>query len=152
MYCSSCGVSVAQNLTYCNHCGAKINQDKSDNLKTTEMRAEWAIMTSMAMLFVFGLVAISILLGVMKAVLKFQDGPLLAFAFLSFLILIGLEGVYIARLFRFRRESEKPADTPRTEKHIAKELEAHSRIVAEPVGSVTDHTTRTLDPVYHERK
>src|SRR5689334_17585810 len=102
MYCSSCGVAVAQNLTYCNHCGAKTNQDTSDSIvRTTEMRAEWAIMSSMAALFVCGLVAISILLGVMKAVLKFQDGPLLAFAFLSFLILIGLEGVYIARLFRF---------------------------------------------------
>lgn len=152
MFCSSCGISVAQNLTYCNHCGAKITQDKSDNLKTTEMRAEWAMMSSMGALFVFGLVAISILLGVMKQVLKLEAGQLMGFAALSFLIMIALEGVYIARLFRFRRESEKPTDTPRSEKHITRELEAHSRIVAEPIGSVTDHTTRTLDPVYDERK
>ena len=151
MYCSSCGVAVAQNLTYCNHCGAKIYLDKGDKLdKATELRADWAFMSSMAALFVCGLVAISILLGVMKAVLKFQDGPIMAFGFLSFLILIALEAVYVIRLFRHRHDGDK-ADPP-SEKHITKELEAHTRIVAEPVGSVTDHTTRTLDPIYNERK
>jgi hypothetical protein len=153
MYCSSCGVAVAQNLTYCNHCGAKVNSDKADSLvKTTEMRAEWAIMSSMAALFVCGLVAIGILLGVMKDVVKFQDGPIIAFAFLSFLILIGLEAVYISRLFHRRRDAEKAADTPSLDRHSTKELEARSRIVSEPIGSVTDDTTRTLDPVYEERK
>jgi hypothetical protein len=149
MYCSSCGVAVAQNLTYCNHCGAKTNSDKADRLdKATELRAEWALMSSMAALFVCGLVAISILLGVMKAVLIFQQGPILVFAFLSFLILIGLECVYISRLFRRRRDGEKPSETSSSsDRHTTKELEARSRVVSEPVGSVTDHTTRTLDPV-----
>jgi hypothetical protein len=150
MYCSSCGVAVAQNLTYCNHCGAKLGGDTA-SVKTTELRAEWAMMSSMAALFVCGLVAISILLGVMKAVLKFQDGPIMAFGFLSFLILIGLEAVYVSRLVRVRRDVEKAADTPSLDRHTTKELEARSRI-SDPIGSVTDHTTRTLDPIYNERK
>ena len=153
MYCSSCGVAVAANLTYCNHCGAKINSDKADNSRrATELRAEWAIMSSMAALFVCGLVAMSILLGVMKAVLRFEEGPLLAFALLSFLILVGLEAVYISRLFRFRRGAESAPDKSVSPMHITKELEAQSRHLGEPITSVTDHTTRTLDPVYSERK
>ena|ERR1051325_4812908 len=153
MYCSSCGVAVAQNLTYCNHCGAKTNTDKADKLdKATELRAEWAIMSSMAALFVCGLVAIAILLGVMKSVLVFQEGPIMAFGFLSFLILIALEAVYVSRLFRFRRDPGNAAESPSLDRHTTKELEARSRIVSEPVGSVTDHTTRTLDPIYDERK
>ena len=153
MYCSSCGVAVAQNLTYCNHCGAKIGSDKADNLvKTTEVRAEFAVMASMTTLFIGGLVAISILLGVMKDVLKFPDGPILAFALLSFLILIGLESVFITRLFRRKRDAEKATNTFAPEGHVTRELEARSRIVAEPIGSVTDHTTRTLDPVHELRK
>ena len=150
MYCSSCGVAVTPNLTYCNHCGAKLSGDTAST-KTTELRAEWAMMSSMAALFVCGLVAISILLGVMKAVLKFQDGPIMAFGFLSFLILIGLEAVYVTRLFRVRHDVQKTADTPSLDRHTTKELEARSRL-SEPMGSVTDHTTRTLDPIYDERK
>src|SRR3982750_3835703 len=103
------------------------------------------MMSSMAALFVCGLVAISIVLGVMKAVLKFQDGPIMAFGFLSFLILIGLEAVYVSRLFRVRRDVEKKAaGNPSFERHTTKELEARSHI-SEPMGSVTDHTTRTLE-------
>ena len=150
MYCSSCGVAATPNLTYCNHCGAKLGGDTA-SAKTTELRAEWAMMSSMAALFVCGLVAISILLGVMKAVLKFQDGPIMAFGFLSFLILIGLEAVYVSRLFRVRRDVEKAANAPSLDRHTTKELEARSRI-SDPMGSVTDHTTRTLDPIYNERK
>jgi hypothetical protein len=150
MYCSSCGVAVTPNLTYCNHCGAKLGGDTATT-KTTELRAEWAMMSSMAALFVCGLVAISILLGVMKAVLKFQDGPIMAFGFLSFLILIGLEAVYVSRLVRVRRDVQKAADAPSLDRHTTKELEARSRI-PDPIGSVTDHTTRTLDPIYNERK
>jgi len=149
MYCSSCGVAVTPNLTYCNHCGAKLNSEKTDTLvKTTEIRYDSFIMSAMVGLFVMGLVAMSVLLGVMKAVLSFQDGPLLAFAFLSFLILIGLEGILISRLFRRRTDKSKSGEAT----VLTKELEANSRVVSEPVGSVTDHTTRTLDPIYNERR
>src|SRR6185436_13969067 len=139
MYCSSCGVAVTPNLTYCNHCGAKLNSEKTDTLvKTTEVRYDSFIMSAMVGLFVTGLIAMSILLGVMKEVLGFQFGPLLAFAFLTFLILIGLEGILISRLFRRRTDKSKSgAEAP---VNITKELEARSRIGSEPVGSVTDHT------------
>ena len=151
MYCSSCGVAVTPNLTYCNHCGAKLNSEKTDTLvKTTEIRYDSFIMSAMVGLFVTGLIAMSVLLGVMKEILGFQFGPLLAFAFLTFLILIGLEGILISRLFR--RRPDKPKAGAEATVNITKELEAQSRIVSEPVGSVTDHTTRTLDPIYNERR
>src|SRR6185436_12555093 len=97
-----------------------------------------------------GLIAMSVLLGVMKEILGFQFGPLLAFAFLTFLILIGLEGILISRLFRRRPDKPKPGAEATV--NITKELESHSRVVSEPVGSVTDHTTRTWDPSYNERR
>jgi hypothetical protein len=152
MYCSSCGVAVAQNLTYCNFCGAKLNDEKSDSLvKTTELRYESFVMAVMVGLFVFGVVAISILLGVVKSVLHFDFGPLMAFAFLSFLIMIVLEGVLVSRLFR-RKPNTADSSSKSPPIHITKELAAQSRLASEPVSSVTDHTTRTLDPIYSERK
>jgi len=151
MYCSSCGVAIASNLTYCNHCGAKQNNEKTDTLvKETELRYDAFIMSAMVGLFVLGLIATSVLLGVMKSVLQFPFGPLVAFALLSFLILVGIEGILISRLFRRRAEKSKTAAEDTF--HITKELEAQSRLVNEPVSSVTDHTTRTLDPIYSERK
>jgi hypothetical protein len=147
MYCSSCGVAVPQHLTYCNHCGAKLNSEKTESLvKTTELRQESMIMSGMIGLFVLGLVAISILLGVMKAVLQFDVGTLIGFAFLSFFTLIALEAILISRLFRRRSGREKSGDSSPS-MHTTKELEAQSRVIVEPVGSVTDHTTRTLDPL-----
>ena len=153
MYCSSCGVAVAPTLTYCNHCGAKLNIEKDQTLvKTNELRQESMIMSAMVGLFVLGLVAISILLGVMKEVLHFDFGPLLVFAFLNFLILISLEGILISRLFRNKAGRGKSDDSSFSAAHITRELEAQSRGSGEPVSSVTDHTTRTLDPVLSERK
>ena len=153
MYCSSCGVAVAPNLTYCNHCGAKISSDKTDtSAHTTEIRYDSFIMSVMVGLFIFGLVAISILLGVMKAILHLDVGQLIGFAFISFLILVTLEGILISRLFRRKRKSDEVSDPASFGTHITKELEGQSRSASEPVGSVTDHTTRTLDPVYSERK
>jgi len=153
MYCSSCGVAVAQNLTYCNHCGAKINSDKADSrASSTEVRSELATMWAMVGLFVFGLVAIALMLGMMKEVIRFNDGQVLTFAILGFLALMGLEGVFISRLFRRRRDPEATVDAAQFGKHITKELAADSRIISEPTGSVTDHTTRTLNPVYEQRK
>jgi putative copper export protein len=151
MYCSSCGVAIASKLTYCNHCGARQNNEKTDNLvKTTELRYDSFIMSAMVGLFVLGLIATSVLLGVMKAVLNFQFGPLLVFAFMSFLLLIGIEGILISRLFR--RRTDKLKNAAEGTIPITKELEAQSRIANEPVSSVTDHTTRTLDPIYNERR
>lgn len=148
MYCSSCGVAVTQNLTYCNNCGAKLNSGQADaNLKTTELRFDAMIMVVMVALFIFGLPAISVLIGVMKDILHFEYGPLVAFALLSFLILVVIEGILVLRLFRRKRNADETA-APAEFKNITKELEAQSRHAGEPVSSVVDHTTRTLDPVY----
>jgi len=153
MYCSSCGVAVTPNLIYCNHCGGKLNNEKTESLvRTTELRQESMIMAAMVFLFVLGLIAIGFLLGIMKGGLNFDFGPLIGFALLSFSILVALEGVLISRLFRRKRDSGKSAGKSSAEFHITKELEAQSRVVSEPVTSITDHTTRTLDPVYSERK
>src|SRR5947209_11954200 len=96
MYCPSCGVAVAQGLSYCNYCGAKLNGAKADSIiKTTELRAESLIISSMVGLFVLGLLAITVLMGVMKVVLDLNVGQILALTLLSFLIMLLIEVVLI---------------------------------------------------------
>ena len=154
MYCSSCGVVVAQGLSYCNYCGAKLSGATGDSLiRTTELRAESLIISAMVGLFVLGVLAITVLMGVMKAVLDLNAGQILGFATLSFLIMLLIEGVLIWRLSRRKRGAEERGGTALSKEQTTKELDAaRARMLPEARASVTEQTTRTLEPIYSERK
>jgi hypothetical protein len=152
MYCSSCGVAVAQGLSYCNYCGEKLSGAKSDSIiKSPEVRPE-TLVAAMVFAFVLGLGAITVLMGVMKAVLHLEVGLILAFTLLSFLIMLSLEGVFIRLLLRRKRGPEEAGDTVLLKGQATKELDAaQARVLPEPVPSVTEHTTRAFEPVYNDR-
>jgi hypothetical protein len=153
MYCSSCGVAVTTGLTYCNYCGKKLVGAKSDSIsKSPEVRPE-TLVAAMVCSFVFGLGAITLLLGMMKAVLRLENGLILAFALLSFLIMLSLEGVFIRLLLRRKRGAEEAGETVVLKGQATRgELDAaHARLLTESMPSVTEHTTRAFDPIYTER-
>jgi len=150
MYCSACGVAVTQGLTYCNYCGAKLNYGDSDD-KPPDIRPG-GLVSMMVITFVFGLFAITVFMGMMKAVLHFEYGPLVAFTMLSFLIMLMLEGIFILLLFRRKPGHDEPRVTRRNNRATTKELEAQSRLPLESVPSVTENTTRAFDPIYSKRK
>jgi hypothetical protein len=153
MYCSSCGVAVAQSLSYCNYCGEKLNGVKGEKvIKSPEPKPE-LLVSAMVVVFVFGLGAITILLGVLKTVLDLNVGLILAFALLSFLIMLSIEGVLVRLLLSRKRGSEETGNAVRLKQQTTRELDAaQARALPEPLPSVTEHTTRTFDPVYNERK
>ena len=150
MYCSSCGVAVTQGLSYCNYCGAKLGSAKGDSvIKSPKPET---LVASMVFVFVFGLGAITVLIGVMKAVLHLDVGLILAFTLLSFLIMVSLEGVFIRLLFRRHRGAEEAGDTVLLKEQVTKGLDAAAaRGLPESRPSVTEHTTRAFDPIYTER-
>ena len=152
MYCSSCGVAVTPGLSYCNHCGTRLSVSKADSItKSPEVRPE-TVVGAMVFAFVFGLGAITLLIGMMKAVLHFDYGPILGFALLSFLILISLEGVFIRLLFR-KRPAEETRNTAQLEAQPTRELDAgQAQVLQGHMPSVTEHTTRAFDPVRPARK
>jgi len=149
MYCSSCGVAVAQGLSYCNYCGERLGGAKGESSDVKP----GMLVAAMVFVFVFGLVAITMLLGVMKTVLALNAGQILAFALLSFLIMLLIEGVCIGLLLRRKRGTEHAGNTAPLKGQATKELDAaQARVLSEPVPSVTEHTTRTFEPVYKERR
>src|SRR5713226_10090961 len=152
MYCSSCGVAVTAALTYCNYCGEKLSGAKRDStIKSPEVRPE-SLVGAMVFTFVFGLGAITVLMGVMKAVLHLDVGQILAFTMLSFLIMLSLECVFIRLLFRRKRGTEEAGDAVLLKGQATKALDAaQSRVLPEGVPSVTEHTTRAFESVYNER-
>jgi ABC-type nickel/cobalt efflux system permease component RcnA len=152
MYCSTCGVVVAQGLSYCNYCGAKLSGVKGDSIiKSSEVKPE-SLVWGMVAVLVFGFVAIVFLMMAMKMV-GLNVAQILAFTILSFLIMLLLEGVFIWQLLRSKRGSEKLSDTVLLKEQSTNELDAaHARVLAEPMSSVTEHTTRSFEPIYSERK
>jgi hypothetical protein len=151
MYCSSCGVVVAQGLSYCNYCGAKSSGAKSDNvIKSAEVKPGMLV-PAMVFLFVFGLIAIILLMFGMK-MLNLNTGQILAFMIFSFLIMLSIEGVFIRLLLRRQRGAEEAGETVPLKGQATKELDAaQARVLPEHMPSVTEHTTRALEPSYNER-
>jgi hypothetical protein len=151
MYCSTCGVAVAQGLSYCNYCGAKISGAGDSGLEPPQVRPE-LLVSAMAGLFILGLAAITVLMGVMKTALELPADRILAFSLVPFLILLALEGVFLRLLFRRKRRTEEVRDE-RLKGPATRELDAaHARGLPEPVPSVTEHTTRAFAPIHTERK
>jgi uncharacterized membrane protein len=106
----------------------------------------------MVAVLVFGFVAIVFLMMAMKMV-GLNVGQILAFTILSFLIMLLVEGVFIWQLLRSKRGGERSGDTVLFKEQSTNELEAaHARVLAEPMPSVTEHTTRAFEPIYSERK
>lgn len=151
MYCSSCGVAVARGLSYCNYCGAKLTAEKGDRVvKSAEPKPE-LLVCAMVSAFVLGLGAISVLIGVMKAVLNFNEGAILAFTLLSFLIMLSIEGVLVRLLFRRKRGNEESGEVLLKEQTTRELDAAQVRTLPEAMPSVTEHTTRAFEPIYIER-
>jgi hypothetical protein len=151
MYCSACGVAVAQGLSYCNYCGAKLSGAGDNGPKSSEVRPESLLFAMMAV-FIFGLAAITVLMGVMKTVLDLPVERVLGFALFPFLVMLLLEGVFIRLLMRRKHGAEEAGDTVLLKGQATKELDAaQARALPEPVPSVTEHTTRAFAPLHNER-
>ncbi len=147
MYCPSCGVAIAENLTYCNYCGGRVAPAAK---RTSEVRPEMLV-SAMVAAFVLGLGAIGFLAGILKAGLELPSGTVLGFVSFCLLILLAMEGVFIMLLFR-RPPRPKALPEDRYKRPQTNELNAApARSLAEPISSVTDHTTRAFDPEYAKR-
>jgi len=158
MYCSSCGSAVAASLSYCNRCGAEVNT-KLSTRKAAEPQGPafpenlvWAIVA----VSVGGLGVLIGLMAVMKQALHLENEVITAFLILSFLILLVAEISFIWLLVSTQRRAHKREREPyvtEVKGGATKELGApEDLLLTEPVLSVTEHTTRTLEPVYRERK
>jgi hypothetical protein len=109
----------------------------------------------MVAVVVFGLAAIVFLLMAMKMV-GLNVGQILAFTILSFLIMLLLESVFIWQFLHRKPGAEATGDTALatlSREQLAKQLDmVQPRVLSEALPSVTEHTTRTLEPIYSESK
>lgn len=152
MYCPSCGAALTQEMNYCNRCGVDLSIIKGGgNAKSLEKSIEsiiWSIVTSTATV-----------LGIMVAVMALMKGfelsgeVVVLFMALMFLVLLGINGVLIWQLLRLNSLAKEARNASQLAKHEAKELGAkREQMLIEPRMSVTEDTTRILEPTYEERR
>lgn len=141
MYCATCGAPVSQSLSFCNRCGATL-RDKSES---SNMGPISAFLTAITIL---GIVGLGVMLGgalVLRKEANLDPDMIGIFMLFTFLIVGGVEFLLIRQLSRLtgtaaeRNQFVPPAQSP-------PELRSASvNDLVQPLTSVTDNTTRTLE-------
>jgi predicted nucleic acid-binding Zn ribbon protein len=148
MYCSACGNPLSPGLSFCNRCGTSL-KERSES-KTSPIIA---FLTAITLIGVTGL---GIMLGGAMA-LKNEahlDEMLIGFFMLfTFSIVTITEVLLVRQLSRFTGEPKQvflPAPQQTVIQNELPPAQVHN--FAEPVTSVTENTTRTLEYARNEPK
>ncbi|HEY0098094.1 MAG TPA: hypothetical protein VGB76_03970 [Pyrinomonadaceae bacterium] len=155
MFCPSCGIALPQQLKYCNRCGAQLNATRETELvKLFEKRME-SEMEGLFWIIVFGL---GLLLGglvILKKGLGLGENLLLAYMILCSTVLLMYFGLGVWQVRRLARSSREASGTPSQQLGQVETNElnpATTLPTLEPVPSVIEQTTRTLEPAHRQSK
>ena len=149
MYCSACGSAIPTNLSYCNRCGARVGTANDDSIAKPSSTYPESLVWAIVAVFVCGLGAVIGLMAVMKKVVGFDAGIILAITYISLFMTLAVVGVFIAMLLKNRIRTNESIDHAELKEHQTKELaEGQMPALQEPLSSVTDDTTRAFEPIY----
>ena len=151
MFCPSCGAEYTIGLNYCNRCGA--------NLNTALNQIEMAPVNVTKPVMAIGLIILLITLCGFTAVIEGagklgrvfqQNDPVVATIVLGMITIMVTDIMLVLQLSRLitaaLRQPAQPKKLPKSES--AKQIAAP--VAYAPMPSVTDHTTRTLEPSYRQ--
>lgn len=142
MYCSACGTPVAAGLSYCNRCGMGLKE-------RAERKQTGAITAFLAAITLIGTIGMGIMLG--GAVTLTNEAHLKEelvgfFMFFTFLIVAITEIMLVRQLSRLTGAKQAKAIDPPQQLAMPSEFRPpQPRTLAEPLPSVTENTTRTLE-------
>lgn len=151
MYCSGCGTPIAAGLSFCNRCGTSLKE-------RTELKQTSAVPALVSAMTFVALAGMGILLGgslALKNGGQFGEEFIVLFLFLTFFIVAFTEiFLYrqLSRLTAMKQDSFTPAHPVMLPAPMPHEFrEPQPRSLAEPIPSVTENTTRTLEYSREER-
>ena len=149
MFCSNCGMPRTQGLSYCNRCGADL-RDRKESSHTV------AISVLLTAITLIGLIGLGIMIGGSLTLRKeagLSQELIGVFMLFVFMVISVTEFMLIRNLSKLISSSTSenknyfPAAPP-----IHQDLRLPpARNLGEPVPSVTENTTHTLDYVRRER-
>jgi len=156
MYCSTCGNQIADHLNYCNSCGARIEKNPLiiSNASSSQLAKPLAVTVLMGFA---GFIA------VLKIVLDNPrlDVPGMVFIVLGYLAALTIiSAMIIGHMWKTSgdiRIHSKKTPSLDDEYHPPRSFRGPNtnqlpEPVDQPVGSVTENTTRTLDEVLVDRR
>jgi hypothetical protein len=150
MYCQSCGTEVTKELNYCNRCGANLNASANLPAQPARPVSLTAPTIAVSVMVIMGLVVIFASVSDMA---RKEVHP----AALTWIVLGGLAMIAGVAALLMRQwtilagvtKPERPERTPPRKKPLEDSAPVQlPPMRSEPIQSVTDHTTRTFDPVY----
>jgi hypothetical protein len=144
MYCANCGTPLTQGLSYCNRCGANLRERPE-----TKTGAISAFLTAITLLGVIGL---GIMLGgalVLRKEAGLSQELVGIFMLFTFLIVGLTEILLVKNLSKLSGPTERTKYLPQPMPHDLRLPQATP--LGEPVPSVTENTTRTLEYARREQ-
>lgn len=144
MYCERCGKPIDEALNYCNGCGALLRRDAPPSRSTTGIMIAATAVTTIAGLMILWVLMVMLLERSRAA------EPVFAFGAVFLLVLCGICFMMMRQVSKLIDAELKSRDFPqRTGPPPAVQLPPRSTSQLEEFrepASVTDHTTRTLEP------
>ena len=141
MYCANCGTQLVQGLSYCNRCGSNLKERGESHTHTALVSAFLTAIT------VVGTVGLAIMLGGAVVLRRKTDlHPEVIGVFMTFtFLLVGLTEFFLFRnLSKFLDTKERKVRSLPPPVTNELRLPQHAGL-GEPVPSVTENTTRTLE-------
>jgi apolipoprotein N-acyltransferase len=145
MYCSTCGKSLNDNLNYCNNCGTRVEN------KAVKVR-NGSPMLGIGAVFV-GIVGLICFVPLLRELLfsRLEQWAVIAILVAYLLTVLAMFAVLIGHVWKksgdIRINGAQGADEYQTQAAIQGINTAQLQEPREPVMSVTEHTTRTLDKI-----
>jgi hypothetical protein len=146
MYCANCGTPLTQGLSYCNRCGA--------NLKERTEVSTGAISAFLTAITLIGLGGLGVMLAgalVLRRGANLSQELIGVFMLFTFLIVSLTEIILVRNLSKLTSAKEKKNYFP-APSSIPQDLRLNQGTpLGEPVSSVTENTTRTLEYIRREQ-
>ena len=142
MYCSACGTPLAPGLSYCNRCGTSLKE-------RGEQKQTGAITAFLTAITLIGTIGLGIMLGGAIALTNeahLKEELVGFFMLFTFLIVASTEILLVRQLSRLTGANQtKTIDAPQQVGMPAELRAPQPRTLPEPIPSVTENTTRTLE-------
>jgi hypothetical protein len=146
MYCAQCGTPLTQGLSYCNRCGA--------NLKERPDVSTGAISAFLTAITLLGITGLGIMFGgalVLRRGANLSQELIGCFMLFTFMIVALTEIMLVRNLSKLMSAKEKQSYLP-APPMIPHDLRlTQGTPLGEPVSSVTENTTRTLEYIRREQ-